>query len=277
MQISQRSNAHNEENCEPQLVDMSEHFARLCRFLYRDADVDGDVAGSIFDSVAEPLRIGGSVEKVIISSNIIDPLSGAMCSSAADYDNAVAAATESYVSAVTRFMWSWIAFENLSKFCCHGSHRMSSANKVIEYIKNGKGTNIVGVESVYHKAIELSSEQIKKNLSKLVKRSGSEKFLYIHLCRETRNEFVHAHQHVVRHPEEEDGNDANIYYDCLTRLVLFAIQAALAVYFHDNDDLTGSIMESEGIPANLKLSTAIKKLHLVEQLNSNENQLDLNI
>lgn len=59
-----------------EIVPLSEHFARLCRFLYRDATIiekSGIESNEPYDTqefweiIAEPLRIGGSIESTQVT------------------------------------------------------------------------------------------------------------------------------------------------------------------------------------------------------------------
>ncbi|WP_419630468.1 hypothetical protein, partial [Thiolapillus sp.] len=59
-------------------------------------------------------------------------------------------------------------------------------------------------------------------------------------------------------------------------LTLLSIQTILHAYFRYSDTKTGWLMTSQGIPNGIKLQRALEVLHLTEQSNVFQGQLDLN-
>ncbi|MCW8966484.1 MAG: hypothetical protein OQK82_07350 [Candidatus Pacearchaeota archaeon] len=274
-----------------EFVDLSEHFARLCRFLYRDATVIEKSAIELAEPykteefwgvVAEPLRIGGSIKNIEVIPEIIEPGGSAMCGQAWDYESALCDITSLYTFALTRFMWSWVAFENLANRCCSNCQGRGVTGKAIEYMKNGNAINLIGLASCQGLAIDLVEKQIIECANRAAKRTDSERFLYIHLCREARNELFHAHHKIIEpFYDEEDNlklnNDSRVVLlEAMTRLTLLSIQSILGIYFRKSTVLTGWLMESRGIPTSIELSRVIEVLHLDNQSCVYQSQLEYN-
>jgi len=275
----------------PGTVELSEHFARLCRFLYRDASVIEESGiehtkpyetEEFWGVVAEPLRIGGSIKNIEANPEIIDPGGSLMCSQAWEYECALKDITSFYTFAVTRFMWAWIAFENLANRCCSEHQGAGITAKVIEYLKGRNKLNLIGLESTYDQAVGIARENVLQRANRAAERTDSSQYLYIHLCREARNELFHSHHNFIEpFYDEEDSvklkDDSRVVFlESLTRLTLFSIQSVLGVYFHTSTIRTGWLMESHGVPKDIVLSNVVGILHLNDQTTVYQSQLEFN-
>lgn len=274
-----------------EFVPLPEHSARICRFLYRDAsyfdesgiEVDEPHSTDDFwENIAEPLRIAASIKVIDTEIEIIGPGDSAMCSQAWEYESKLADLTSLYTTEITRFMWVWIAFEELSNRICNGLVGRGVTGRAIHYIKTDIFTlNLSGLKRVEKLALKLCSEEVFQAASKAAKNSKTEDYMFIHLCREARNDFFHSHN-VSLEPDDYGENDLSLnndhrvtYPSTLSRLTLFSLQLILMVYFKKSDLKTGWFMDSIGVPQNLALRDALQFIHLSDQ--SGANQLNLEI
>ncbi|WP_419589523.1 hypothetical protein [Thiolapillus sp.] len=275
-----------------EIVPLSEHFARLCRFLYCDSTIiekSGVESNEPYDTqefweiIAEPLRIGGSIESTQVTTEFIEPGGSLMCSQAWDYECALSDITSLYTLEMTRFMWAWIAFENLSRRCCSDYEGKGPSGKVIEYLKTkSNNSELKGLAIIYAEAKSLVSDKILQTVTRAANCTDSSKYHYIHLCREIRNELFHSHKTCIEPYFDENDNTTLeddpriILLKTLSHLTLLSIQTILHAYFRYSDTKTGWLMTSQGIPNGIKLQRALEVLHLTEQSNVFQGQLDLN-
>jgi len=275
-----------------EVVQLNEHFARLCRFLYRDATIvekpgiestEPYETQEFWEVIAEPLRIGGSIENIQVTTEIIEPGGSLMCSQAWDYECALSEITSLYSLEITRFMWAWIAFENTASRCCSNCKGKGPTGHVISYLKTySNNNNFKGLVSLHKVAEGLVSDKVLQAAKRAANRTDSSPYLYIHLCREFRNEVFHAHHGNIE-PFFDDEDKVTLETDSriillksLSHLVLFSIQAVLHAYFRSSSTNTGWLMESQGIPANIELPIALEILHLDNQTDAYQGRLDLN-
>ncbi len=265
-----------------EVVQLTEHFARLCRFLYRDATIvekpgiestEPHKTQEFWKVIAEPLRIGGSINNVQVTTNFIDPGDSLMCGQAWDYECTLSKVTSLYALEMTRFTWAWIAFENTASRCCSHIKGEEPTASIINYLKtNSSINNFKGLLSIYGVAENLASDEALQATKHSANRTDSSPYLYIHLCREVRNE-LHSHFESIEPFFNEDDITLEIdskitLLKSLSHLLLFSIQAVLYAYFRSSSTITGRLTESQGIPNNVELSRALEILHLDNQTNT---------
>jgi hypothetical protein len=172
---------------DPIFVKTSEHFARLCRFLYRDATVevlshdderDHNAAEEFWSAVAEPLRIAASIDEIKAMPDVLEPGGSAMCGTAWDLEVAWGDLTSCYVLETTRFMWAWVAFEKLIDLVCADEKGRGRTGKAIAYLKlRNQLEPMMGLSEVTDFVSTLVEQRLLDNARSSARRSHSDQYL----------------------------------------------------------------------------------------------------
>ena len=179
-------------------------------------------------------------------------------------------------------MWAWIAFENIAASCCSLCQGKGPTGNVIQYLKtHAHSGDFKGLASIYQIAESLVNTKVLQATKRAANRTESLPYLYIHLCREARNDLFHSHHELIE-PFFDDEDSVALQTDSriillksLSRLTLFSIQAELHTYFRNSSTRTGWLVESKGIPKNIALPRALEVMHLDDQTIAYQGQLEL--
>jgi hypothetical protein len=266
-----------------EFVAISEHMIRVSRFLYLDATIEADAQGTERDhyaaeefwrGVAEPLHIGGSIERIGVNPSALDPGSSLMCSTAWEHDLALSELTSAYLLELTRFMWAWISLEKLTDTLCgNGGGR---TERMIHYLKSSPGRGWNEAKGLGQRALELLRPEVRSRVEAILLRQAETDFAHIHICREARNDLFHANS-VDLFPSDEYqiADDPQIQLPkVLCRTTLIIIQSILHTYFYKSSSLTGKLMPARGIMQGVTFPEALRRLHF-ESDNAPEHQPEL--
>lgn len=269
-----------------ELVDLSEHFLRISRFLYLDATIDAEerlegrdhlAAEEFWQGIAEPLHIAGSIESVNVTPAALDPSSGMMCSSAWEHDLAVSELTAAYLREITRFMWSWIALEKISDRLC--GNKGGRTERIISFLNNSPDSIWGEARSLGETALcllDTVDPTVRRRIDSVLAKEDDDSFSHIHICREARNELFHAHR-VELYPSDEVElfDDPRVKLpQTLCRITLIIIQSVLHAHFYHSTYPTGELMASDGVPQGVALPVAVRNIHF-DEINIHKNQLNI--
>lgn len=266
-----------------EFVDLSEHFLRISRFLYRDTTIEAEdqlegrdhyAAEECWQGVAEPLHIAGSIESINVTPAALDPDSGMMCSPAWEHDLALSELTAAYLREITRFMWAWIALEKLTDCLC--GNKGGRTERIIHFLKGSPGSVWEEARSLGVTALNLLDPMVRCRIEAVLAKQRDIDFAHVHIFREARNELFHAHNVDLFPSEDVDiSDDPRIKLpQTLCRITLIVIQSVLHAYFHCSTYLTGELMTSDGVPQGVPLPVVLRNIHFVET-SIQRNQLEL--
>ena len=280
---------NNESRDTPKLASLSWHLILLTRFFVNYLPHPEDVTKKrrewarhpgeeYWRKAANALFMAASIEEISLYFSILDPNAG-YCRPAYEYDVAKDNLVSQYVQEATRFMWSWVSFEDVVDKLCRSAEGNSRTDRAINYINNFQCKISNERDRHVNFLSKILDASIKKSASRAARKSNSLHFLHIHYCREIRNSIFHdaigdiepsdtgRHFSYLSYKAENDPRVAQVKIS--TRLTLFAIQEMLEVYLHGFPGKTDEVDEDEGeydylgIRAGVNLSQALQSLHLV--------------
>ena len=263
----------------PEFVSLQQHFVRLTRFLIRCTPHPEDIHLQEWDHYAgqnywlgasNPLFIAASINSIDTNIAILDD-AASWCRPAYEYDLAKGQLTSQYVQEASRFMWSWISFEQVIDKLCIDYEEKYRTGKAIKYLSEAPKFRISGpVNSLFNLLKENSPEEIIQSAISTAKKSDSLEFLHVHLCREVRNAMFHS---AVEDVEPEGYDDIDSYdaknddrvvrLRVASRLTLLTIQSILGVYLHQSPAKIDA--EDEDMFAGVELWRVVKCTHLTDQ------------
>ena len=263
----------------PEFISLQQHFARLTRFLIESTPHPEDIHQQEWDHSAghnywlgasNPLFIAASINSIDTNIAILDD-AAFWCRPAYEYDLAKSQLMSQYVQEASRFMWSWISFEQVTDRLCIDYEEQSRVGKAIKHLsETPKFRMSDAIKPLFNLLKEISSEEIIQSAVSAAKRSDSLHFLHVHLCREVRNTMLHS---AVEDVEPEDYDDIDAYdaknedrvvgLRALSRLTLLTIQSMLGVYLHQSPAKID--VEDEDTFAGVELWRVIQCIHLTDQ------------
>ena len=253
-------------------VNLPEHFTRIFRLLAwvlplskPDIHVEHE-----YSSVAEPLRIAASIRQIETMSDLFD--NSYMCQNALEFEFSLSELTSLYIRETTRFIWAWIAFEELIKII---GMKKNKWERITMFLMSGESFVPVGLAHNFQQGIMLAKKtdaNIVEKFSAHMQNKSKAPFPYIHFCRIARNCFLHSSQVNLSDfdftgPSEKDflNNDNIAFMETLTRLILLAIQHILAVYYKDSKCMADLDLSADEDEALFSLSSILLVLHLKNQ------------
>lgn len=263
----------------PEFISLQQHFARLTKFLIECTPPPKEVHQQIWNhyagqdywlGVSNPLFIAASINSIETNIAILDD-AAFWCEPAFEYDLAISQLTSQYVQEASRFMWSWISFEQVIDKLCIDYEEKTRTAKAIRYLSEAPEFRMSGaVKSLFNLLKEISSEDILQGAISAARRSDSLELFHVHLCREVRNSMLHS---AVKDVEPEDYDDIDSYdaknedrvvgLRVASRLTLLTIQSMLGVYLHQSPAKIDA--EDEDTFAGVELWRVIQCIHLTDQ------------
>ena len=258
-----------------ELVSLDEHFKLLTRFFCcytpHPEDIeylewDSYCAGDYWTGVSNCLFVAASIARVETYPGIIGN-AGDWCRPAAEYDERQGDFIARYVKEVTRYMWLWIAFEEISNKLCSNNNLTHRTNRVVNYLRNANWVQPSEIKRLCELFVKKGPPSIIETAREKAIRSRELSFLFIHLCREMRNHMTHCSVDNIEPDEDHDANDERVeQLKIISRLGLLMIQEILVTYLRQSPAITEEKEDGEftfhEILSGVKLWQAAKVLHL---------------
>lgn len=255
-------------------VNLSVHFTRIYRFLSLVAAFfDPDTPMDLWKQVAESLRLAASIEKIEVMSDLLFGNS-VWNKDALDFESRRGELTSLYILETTRFVWAWIAYEELIKIVNESDEPTRKASKkIIKFLMKDESLIPTGLAHNFQHAAVLATEtEIMERYNNFTENNANKLFSHVHFCRIARNCFLHSHKvdlllgSDIREYSEKDffSNKYIALPRALTRLVLLTIQHILAVYYKDSKHMTNLYLTIDEDEADLPISDVLLVLHQEE-------------
>ena len=247
-------------------VGLSEHFKRMSRFLNevetfcgsdREMKVENNTVtkGYIPDwvTVAEPLRIAGSIREIQTESDILDDVRGwlvypgmEVARDPVEVQQMTQQLTSFYVLETDRFSLAWSAYEALAKIVAQSNsrHHQVATKLIVSFLQAHPCTfPAKGLFETFQRARALFnniSPRVVEEADECAEKFGCEQYAYVQLCRIARNELVHSPEFDFSDIAWEE-NIEDIPQDRVeivvwreaTRLLLLTLQSILFVYYKE--------------------------------------------
>ena len=283
---SRRQSNESESRIIPNFVSLHRHLTLLTRFFLnymphpkdtKNLHWDENLGQEFWSGVSTPLYIAASIEKTDCHIGIVDDTSFIWCRPAYEFDLAKAEVTSRFVEEATRFIWSWISFETVTKKMCPKSGSRHLTDKAIQYLNSAQHFPLEGTCELVQLLRDICPKQLVEKALSEARKSKTEEYLNIHLFREIRNSMVHTSAHaitpsdaIVEDPDEAVNDDRVVQLRVASRLILLTIQNLVIGYLFqsplktmDNED--GEEYDFLGIMAGVERWQALKFLHLIPE------------
>ena len=258
-----------------ELVSLDQHFKLLTRFFCCYTPHPEDIeylewdsyrAEDYWNGVSNCFFVAASIDRVETYPGVIDN-AGSWCSSAAEYDDRKGDFIAQYVKEATRYMWLWIAFEEISKKLCPNNNLEHRTSRVANYLRNANWVEPGEIKRFCELFVKEGPPSVIKTAMEKAIKSQEHSFLFIHLCREMRNHMTHCSIANIEPDEDHDENDERVAQLKITsRLGLLMIQEILVTYLRQSPAITEENEDGEftfnEILSGVKLWQAAKVLHL---------------
>ncbi len=281
-----RNSSRQFSGCEhriiPNFISLQEHLTLLTRFFLnymphpkdiKDIQWDIYVGQEFWNGVSTPLYIDASINRTECHLGIVDDAS-LWCRPAYDFDLAKAEITSRFVEEATRFIWSWISFETVTKILCKKSRGKHLMDKAIQYLNSAQHSQLEGTRELVQLLREICPKQLVEKALSEARKTKTENHLNIHLFREIRNSMVHSSVNdivpsdsIVENPDKAGDDDRVVQLRVASRLILLTIQNLVIDYLlqsplktEDNED--DEEYDSFGIISGVEGWRALKFLHI---------------
>ena len=249
---------------------------RLIGFYIQGMSLDRD-----WDTVNRPLQIAASIESVVANTGFVDQDNLCYNKMAVEFEEYHSNLTSRYVKELTIFIWTWIAYENTVKILFKEKQNIKIGKYARELIKEKTNFHrLYGMELLEKRALKILQcnefQQIFPELyQKIMRRvqipiiEGENEFLYMDICRETRNYFVHGDADIPTPRDWGEGVEYDIDKDELVvfiglniQLILFTIQILLCCKYYNMVNEEDSINLAPDLPEFDSINQALTMLHL---------------
>ena len=201
-----------------ELVSLDQHFKLLTRFFCCYTPHPEDIeylewdsyrAEDYWNGVSNCFFVAASIDRVETYPGVIDN-AGSWCSSAAEYDERKGNFIAQYVKEATRYMWLWLAFEEINKKLCSNNKSIHPTNRVDNYLHNANWVEPSEIKKFCELFVKEGPPSVIEKAIEKVRKSREHSFLFIHLCREMRNHMTHCSVANIEPDEDHDANDERV-------------------------------------------------------------------
>ena len=259
-------------------VDSREHAARLWRLIARELRSEESPLGDCdWNAVLIPLHVSSSIYEVEADTSFVDDTESVVyCRPAAEYESARSDLMSKYVRNLTVFVWTWIALEKAIDLVCPCSKGNRVHNAVKFITRHAKSAELWGMRDVANGTYEVVRNLMGDKIDRKIRLATNNGFwspelnvLFIYVCREARNFFVHE---AMIDFEPEDWGASSDYriepdkklvaVNLLTHSTLFAIQLLLLASAVSCECTYRTNENSAGVPSDLLLQQVLQAIHL---------------